>query len=116
MKIKKPNEACRIMLKIGVLFTMLTVLTPKMSLADNLIIAQNGKTAAQIVVSPEAGQWEKQAATDLQKYIGMMTGAQPALVNSPEGIAAALHAKAPVFLVGREALKADPSLSKVRKV
>lgn len=78
--------------------------------SNDLVIAQDGKTTAQIVVSPRAGTWEKQAATDLQKYIGMMTGAKPALADAPASLGTALKAATPVFFIGQEALKADPSL------
>lgn len=78
--------------------------------SNDLVIAQGGETSAQIVVSPQAGAWEKRAATDLQKYIAMMTGARPALADEPASIAQAMRAKTPVIVVGQAALKADPSL------
>ncbi len=77
---------------------------------DDLVIAQGGKTSAQIVVSPQAGIWEKRAATDLQKYIEMMSGAKPALADTREAIAQALHLKTPLVIVGQEAVRAQPSL------
>src|SRR4051812_18616493 len=40
--------------------------------ANELVIAQDGKTQATILVSEKAGRWEKQAAVDLQKYIELM--------------------------------------------
>lgn len=76
----------------------------------DLVIAQNGKTRAQVVVSAGAGTWERQAGADLQKYIALMTGAEPALADAPASIGAALRADTPVLIVGQEALKADPSL------
>ncbi|HVF09555.1 MAG TPA: DUF4838 domain-containing protein, partial [Abditibacteriaceae bacterium] len=90
---------------------------------NDLVIAQGGATQATIVISSEAGKetvtgegrratksvarrLEKQAATDLAKYIEMMTGAAPAVVNTaPAG-------NAPVFLIGEAAIKAEPSLQK----
>ena len=79
---------------------------------NDLFIAQGGASPATIVVSAEAGKWEKQAAEDLQKFIERMSGAKPALANQPESIAAALKATTPVLIVGQEAVKADASLSK----
>ena len=77
---------------------------------DDLVIAADGKTRATVVVSPGAGKWEKQAAADLVKYIGIMTGGQPALADVPAKIAAALAAAAPVFIIGEQALAVDPTL------
>jgi hypothetical protein len=72
--------------------------------AEDLIIAQNGAVPAVIVVAPEAGRWEKQAAADLAKYIERMTGAKP------ETIAANPKEGAPALFVGEAALQAGPSL------
>lgn len=78
--------------------------------ADELTIAAPGAATAVVAVSPNAGPREKQGAADLVKYIGLMTGTQPTLANTPAAIAAALKAPAPVILVGDEALKTEPSL------
>lgn len=87
--------------------------------AQDLLIAANGKTMAVVVVSPKAGEWEKRAAHDLVHYIEKMSGAKPTLADTDEAIAKALASKAPVLLVGEEALKAAPqlraALSKVAK-
>jgi hypothetical protein len=77
---------------------------------SDLVIAAKGKTSAVVVVSAKAGKWEKQAADDLVYFIGLMTGARPALANTPEAVAAALKGATPVFVVGTAALEADPSL------
>jgi len=95
-----------------------------------LVIAENGRTDAVIVVSPEAGvkvttgegrrarttvvrRWERQAADDLAHYIELMTGARPAVADTPETIAAALKGDAPVLLVGEAALEEKRDLRKV---
>ena len=78
--------------------------------AKDLVIAHGGASAAAIVVAADAGQWEKAAAGDLAKYIERMSGAKVPIASTPEAIAAALKAAAPVFIVGQEALKADASL------
>ncbi|MDA1142641.1 MAG: DUF4838 domain-containing protein [Planctomycetota bacterium] len=92
-----------------------------------LVIAENGWTEAVVVVSPEAGakvttgegnqarttvlrKWERQAADDLVHYIELMSGARPAVADTPEKIAAALAGKAPVLLVGEAALETKPGL------
>ncbi len=78
--------------------------------ANELVIAANGRTSAIVAVSPEAGKLEAQAAADLVKYIGMMSGAEPALANTADAIATALKGKQPLLIVGAEALKAQPRL------
>ncbi|MBM3979010.1 MAG: DUF4838 domain-containing protein [Planctomycetes bacterium] len=80
---------------------------PVASAQDVLTVAADGKTKAVVVVDAKAGKWEKQAATDLVKYIERMTGAKPALANpvvEDDG-------KSPVLVVGSAALKADPTLA-----
>jgi len=78
---------------------------------NNLLIVTDGKTQAIIAVSPTAGPHEKLAATDLARYIGLMTGATPQIANTREAIDAALKGTAPVLLVGSEALAAKPALA-----
>lgn len=78
---------------------------------DALVIVNNGKTTASVVVAANAGTWEKRGAEDLVKYIEMMSGAKPALVNTvPGGVS---------IIVGKAALETDKSLQaaldKVRK-
>ena len=77
---------------------------------QDLTIAANRQTAAVVAVSPDAGTWEKRAAADLVYYIRQMTGAEPKLADTPAAIAAALAGQAPVLVVGRAAVEADPSL------
>src|SRR4051812_36558119 len=71
------------------------------STAAELIIAEDNVTHATIVVSPEAGRWEKQAATDLVKYIARITGANVPLAATAETVEAALKSSAPTILVGQ---------------
>ena len=77
---------------------------------NDLDISTNGKTTAVIVISPDAGTNEKQAAKDLAKYIGLMCGAKPAIVNTDAAIRSAMASKAPKLVVGEQALKAQPKL------
>lgn len=100
---------------------------------NELVVATRGKSAAVIVVSPEAGlpktegpdglpvrgqdkngtrndEWR--AATDLVKYMEMMTWVRPRLVSTREEIDAALKGSGPVILIGEEALKAKPDWAK----
>jgi hypothetical protein len=79
--------------------------------ADDLLIADRGKTNAAVLVSPEAGEWEKRAAEDLVKYVQLMSGAKLAIAADEAVIAAALSAKGPVLIVGQLALKLQPSLN-----
>ena len=77
-----------------------------------LVIAEGMRSETTVVVSPDAGNWEAKAAADLVRCIKLMTGADVALANTPEAIAAALKSKAPAFIIGSEALKADKGLQK----
>ena len=43
--------------------------------SNPLVIVDHGKSDALIVLSPEAGRFERQAAEDLAKYIKVMAGA-----------------------------------------
>ena len=74
--------------------------------ANNLAIVTGGKTQAVIVVTPGLDQktWEYRAAADLARYIEMMSGAKPAIVETAPG------AGTPALLVGSAALKAKPEL------
>lgn len=78
---------------------------------NDLVITDHGKTSAVVVVSPKAAGWERRAAEDLLHYIDMMSGAKPALADTPEAMAQALRGDAPVFLVGAAALDARPALA-----
>jgi hypothetical protein len=77
---------------------------------DDLVITSQGKTQATVVVAADAEKWEKQAAEDLIHYVELMSGAKPTLASTPEAIATALKTKAPLLIVGGEALKIEPSL------
>ena len=85
---------------------------------SDLVIAAQGRSDAIVVVSPEAKrernhprQYERMAAEDLVKYIELMTGAEPALADTAETVAAALKEKRkPVLIVGGEAAGADKKL------
>jgi len=79
---------------------------------NDLIIAEAGKSEASVVVSPNAGEWEKRAAADLAHYIERMSGAKLAVANTAEAIAAALPSKKPLLIVGQQALEAEPDLRK----
>jgi len=81
----------------------------------DLIIAQNRATKAIVVVDAKAGPIEKEAANDLVKYIEMMTGAKPALANTPETIEAAWAVTTPVLIVGQQALLADDTVETALK-
>ncbi|HEY1786393.1 MAG TPA: hypothetical protein VGG30_12615, partial [Pirellulales bacterium] len=78
--------------------------------AQNLSIAAGGQSPAIVAVAADAGEWEKRAAHDLVDYIRQISGGTPKLADSPDAVAAALAGQAPLLLVGRVALGADPSL------
>jgi len=77
---------------------------------NELAIASSGKVEAVVIVSPTAGEKEKQAATDLVKYIGIMTGERPVLAQDDDSIAAALGGESPLLVVGQKALQLEPKL------
>lgn len=70
--------------------------------AEELVIADGGKTTATIVVSAQAGEWEKRAAADLAHYIELLSGAKPEVAAAPGA--------GPAIFVGAAALEAEPSL------
>ncbi len=79
----------------------ISFITP-LAQAEELVIADEGKSAASVVVSAEAGEWEKRAADDLSRYIELLSGAKVPVANKPgEGIN---------LFVGQAAIAADPSL------
>ena len=77
---------------------------------NDLTIAADGKSAAIVIVAPDAGTWEKRAATDLVTYIERMSGAKPTLADSKEAIDGALKTTGPQILVGKVALEHQPAL------
>jgi len=117
--------------KRGMIVTWVLLMAGGQAMAADLVIADKGATTAIVVVAPEAGlpettakdgvvsrgadktgkrndEW--MAATDLVKYIELMTGAKPKLAATREEIDAALKGSTPVIVVGEEALKAKPDL------
>jgi hypothetical protein len=80
------------------------------SVVAELPIAVGGEIKAVVVVSPQAGNFEKRAAADLAKYIGMMCGAEPPIANSQVLIDAAMAGTRPVLVVGQQAFEARPKL------
>jgi len=74
-------------------------------LGDNdLTVAMGGQAKAVVVVAKQASQWERKAAEDLAKYIHLMSGAKPVVLNAlpvPDG---------PALIVGQMALHLKPAL------
>lgn len=119
--------------------TLLLGLITQMSIAAvaaDLNIVQDGQSTAQIVVAPEAFQvnvlapavgnrpartslarrWEAQAATDLAKYVELMSGAKLPVAQTSESIVTALQSPGPVFVIGAEALKDAATKTALDKV
>ncbi|WP_225421250.1 DUF4838 domain-containing protein [Sphingomonas parva] len=65
-----------------------------------LVIADGKAARAAIVIGADPGEWERRAAADLRKYIGMMSGAAPQIVTSAP-------ADAPAIVIGSAAAAAD---------
>ncbi|MGE0608243.1 MAG: DUF4838 domain-containing protein [Pirellulales bacterium] len=94
------------------LFTLLAAAQPVlMRGADPLVLAERGKPAATVVVSPQAGPWEKRAADEMVRCIGLMTGSTAPLAADDAAIQAALAGQGPVLIVGQQALAADATLN-----
>src|SRR5215216_888149 len=72
------------------------------SISRGLVIGPSAPVP-QIVVASTAGPWERNAGTDLRKYISLMTGMYPELVTEPSR-------RAPAIFIGQSALRAEPSL------
>jgi hypothetical protein len=72
----------------------------------DLQVAHRGRSSAVIVLSNDAGPWEKRAAGDLQHYIGAMSGAAPDIVAElPQ------RSTATAIVIGRAAIAADPRVA-----
>jgi Domain of unknown function (DUF4838)/Glycosyl hydrolases family 2, sugar binding domain len=71
---------------------------------NDMVVAQAGQSLVTIAVSPDAGQWERQAADDLAKYIQMMTGGLPQILTSLP------QENSPALVVGKLAVQAKPDL------
>ena len=76
----------------------------------DLYIVAGGITSATVIVSANAGPWEKHAAQDLVTYIERMTGARPVLADTAASTQQALRSRAPVLVVGQAALDMSPAL------
>ena len=74
---------------------------------DPLAIVSNGRAVASLVVADDAGEQERLAATDLVKYVEMMSGARLQLLVAARG--ATLPA-GPVIVLGKAALAQEASL------
>jgi hypothetical protein len=85
-------------------------LMPTARAENELVITDGGKSEAAVVVSPQAGAWEKRAASDLALYIERLSGAKPALAETADAVAAALKTQKPLLIIGQEALNAEPGL------
>ncbi len=102
----------------GMIIVSSLTLIAKRAGAENdrdLVIANKGKSSAIIVVASDAGKETKLAAQDLQKYIKIMSGASPEIADTKEAIEKALKSNNPLLIIGKEALKADKSLSPALK-
>jgi len=123
---------CKMNHAMGLVAAALALSAAAGAVEPALVVAEKGATTAVVVVAPDAGLPETTAkdgtvtrgidkngtrnnewlaASDLVKYIELMTGARPRLAATRAEIDAALKGKAPVFLVGEEALKAKPALA-----
>lgn len=77
--------------------------------SNRLLIVNRGKTDATIVLSPEAGRFERHAAEDLAKYIEAMTGVSLP-IYSTDDISAALTSKRQLLIIGQNVFAAKPEL------
>src|SRR4051794_14717429 len=78
-------------LALAAVFASVLTFTTSTHAADLVIASYRGPQAT-IVLASNAGPWEQRAATDLQKYIRLMSGAEPAIVSvAPEAAIPALY-------------------------
>src|SRR4051794_16028263 len=85
------GSARKARLALVAVFAFVLALTTSPRAAD-LVIASYGRPQTTIVLVPNAGPWEQRAATDLQKYIRLMSGAEPAIAAvAPEAAASTLY-------------------------
>ena len=75
------------------------------SAGADLVVAEDKVAKVVIAVAKDAGKWEGEAAKDLAKYIALMTGAAPQVVNGKPA------ASQPAIIVGKMALEAKPDLN-----
>ncbi|MCX7706176.1 MAG: DUF4838 domain-containing protein [bacterium] len=81
--------------------------------SKEIVIVEKGKTNAKILISPQAGNFERLAGEDLAKYIEKMTGVKPEIINTEQEILQALSKKdIPLFITGSLALKENAQLLK----
>lgn len=78
--------------------------------ADDVVIFSGGKSSAIVVVSSQAGEWEKKGASDLVRYLRQMSNGEVKLADTPAAAAQAMEGQDPLLVVGQAALDADPSL------
>ena len=65
-----------------------------------LTIVEQGQSQTRIGVHPEAGEWERRAASDLVHYIGEMSGVRLPLIDRADALHQALAEATPLILVG----------------
>jgi hypothetical protein len=71
--------------------------------AEELVLADGGKSSVTIVVAADAGDWEKKAGAEIARCVELMSGAKlPVAATAGEG---------PAIVIGKAALAADPSLN-----
>jgi hypothetical protein len=74
---------------------------------DMLAVVQDGRPIASVVVAQDAGELERAAASDLVKYVQMMTGATLPVVVRSAGTAAPAG---PAIFIGKAAIAEDGTL------
>ncbi len=83
------------------------------SYSREIVIVDKGKSDTRILISPQASNFERLAASDLAKYIEKMTGVKIEIINSEPQITDTLTRKdIPIFIIGNLALKENPQLQK----
>ncbi|MBI2191170.1 MAG: DUF4838 domain-containing protein [Planctomycetes bacterium] len=92
--------------------TVLFLFASVAAAGDVLTIVENGQARAKVLVRADAGKWESEAAKDIVGTVRKMSGAELPLVNTAEGIQAALAAGEPLIIVGGLALAQRPELAR----
>lgn len=78
--------------------------------SQNLVIVEDRRTEAVVISAPNPGKWERDAASDLVRYVQEMTGVTLPTADTPEKIAEALASDRPLLILGEAAITLKPAL------
>lgn len=80
------------------------------SASEDLAIVEDRRAEAIVISAPNPGKWERNAASDLVRYVQEMTGVMLPTADTPEKIAEALASDRPLLILGEEVITLRPDL------